>query len=74
MEEPSPNPGEEAGLVRWAEGGGADEWALPRQGLGRIHPVPPPFSPATVPGHKSVRVRRAAGPGTGAEADRWAGS
>lgn len=34
MEEPSPNTGEEAGLVRWAEVGGADEWALPRQGLG----------------------------------------
>ena len=39
-----------------------------------LSPPCPPFSAATVPGHKSVRVRRAAGPGTGAETDRWAGS
>lgn len=42
--------------------------------LGRAWPELPLSTPATVPGHKSVRVRRTAGPGTGAEADRWAGS
>lgn len=73
LEEPSPNPAEEAGLVRWAEGGGAEEWARSRQGLRGPTLSALPVTPATVPGHQPVRVRGAAGPGAGAEADRRAG-